>query len=377
MLDPGFVIEPKGSDTSIEWLHHALVITPGVDIIGGSVLYGNNELVVPCYSVNLCNWTLVQKYEYKRSFGEIMICDEVSHSFMARKDIVQKISGELFDKNLYTDDYMFFDFFLRAKSHELTIGNRPEVLLVEQKSCVSPELSGVKKMAIPFAKKHQVIRFKNPDNVIHSICEVSSTKLCSVENMLNTFKFPKWYENRIFAYPFVIEQAIRTLEVVSDQLRKADVAFALRGETLFGAVMTKSILPWGMLDSIQLTVLGTVNEITKFATTYGYKHNVNANTVTLMVQVPNFNAPMKVELSVKSANKAGMNFVSVYVNGKLYPAPLDPIEELKNEYGENYLAGKDSKAGIRFSCKLENHHACLPAMSSRGGSTYQENYCEI
>ena len=378
VVEPGFLIEPKGADTGIEWLHHALVITPGVDIIGGSVLLNNKELVVPCYSLNLCNWTITQKYEYTRSFGEIMICDEVSHSFMARKEIITKFGGELFDKDLDFGDYMFVDFSLRAKNLKLTTANRPEVLFVQQNLCVPQPVSNAVNMehAIPFARKHQIMHFKNPENIIHSICEASTSKdICTAENMLKDFKFPNWYDAGMFAYPFVIKQAIQTLEIVSGQLQKANIPFALRSETLYGAVMTKSILPWGQLTSIQLSVFGAKSDITKFAETYQYKINTNADTLTLNVQVPNFSASMKVEIVVKSSEN--VKFVNVRVNGKLYPAPLNPIAELQNNYGDNYLQGEDGKTGMKFSCKEENHHACMPAMPTRGASTYQENYCKI
>ena len=85
LLQPDVIIEPKSSDNSIEWLHHAMVRTPGLDIIGGSRLLSNKELVIDCYSINFCNWTMSQYYEYRRSFGEVMICEEISYSFMARK----------------------------------------------------------------------------------------------------------------------------------------------------------------------------------------------------------------------------------------------------------------------------------------------------
>ena len=378
VLQPDFIIEPKDSDTGIEWLHHALVVTPGVDIIGGSVLLSNKELVVPCYSLNFCNWTMTQKYEYKRSFGEIMICDEVSHSFMARKGIITQFQDELFDKNLQPADYMFIDFFLRAKKLDLTTANRPEVLFVQQNSCSPQKVSSAVDMenAIPFAKKYQILQFKNPENKILNICDASiSTNICTTENMLKKFKFPNWYDNGMFAYPFVIKQAIHTLEILSDQLRKAGIIFSLRGETLYGAVMTKSILPWGRLKSIQFSVFGSKTRITKFASANSYEHKDSGDTITLTVQVPNFSAPMNVEINVESADN--VKFVNVRVNGKLYPAPFDPIAQLKKDYGENYLRGEDSKTGSDFSCKVENHHACMPTMPSRGASTYQENYCEI
>ncbi len=378
LMHPNFTIEPKGSDTGIEWLHHALVVTPGVDIIGGSVLLSNNELVVPCYSLNLCNWTVTQKYEYKRSFGEIMICDEVSHSFMARKDITTRFNDDVFDKNLKAEDYMFIDFFLHSKKLGLTTASRPEVLFVQQDLCIPQQISNAANMenAIPFARKHQIMQFKNAENKIHSICDTSgSTSICTTENMLKDFKFPNWYNNGMFAFPFVIKQAIHGLQIVSDQLRKAGILFALRGETLFGAVMTKSILPWGRLNSIQLSVFGTKTEITKFCSTNDYEPKIDGDTITLAVKVPNFAAPMNVEIILESADN--VKFVNIRVNGKLYPAPSDPIAALKKEYGENYLKGEDGKTGNEFSCKVENHHACMPAMPSRGASTYRENYCEI
>ena len=376
VLHPSFIIEPKGADTGIEWLHHALVVTPGIDIIGGSVLLSNKELVVPCYSIGLCNWTITQKYEYKRSFGEIMICDAVSYSFMAQKDIITKFDDELFDKNLEAEHYMYLDFFLRAKNLELTTANRPEVLFVQQNLCVPQKISSTENMknALPFARKHQVMQFKNPENEIHSICDASTlASVCSTENMLKDFKFPSWYDNVMFAYPFVIKQAIDTLDIVANQLQDADIMFALRGETLFGAVMTKSILPWGKLDAIQLSVYGPKTDVTKFASTYGYEHDVNGNTIVLMVKVLNFSAPMKVEIVVESAGNK--RFVNIQVNGKLYPAPSDPIAALKQAYGDNYLRGESGDA--KATCKKENHHACMPSMKSRGASTYQENYCEI
>ena len=374
VLHPNFIIEPKGADTGIEWLHHALVVTPGIDIIGGSVLLRNKELVVPCYSLRLCNWTITKKYEYKRSFGEIMICDAVSHSFMARKDIIPKFDNELFDKNLSAQDYLYLDFFLHAKKLKLTTANRPEVLFVQQNLCVLRKISSAENMknALPFARKHQVMQFKNPENDIHSICD-ASTKVCSTKNMIKDFKFPKWYDDVMFAYPFVIKQAFETLDIVSNQLRKAGVVFALRGETLFGAVMTKSILPWGRLDSVQLSVYGLKTEITKFASASGYEHKIDGATIVLMVKVPNFAAPMKVEIVVESAGNE--KFVNIRVNGRLYPAPSDPIAALKRKYGDNYLRGEDGNVEVK--CKKKNHHACMPSMKSRGASTYKENYCEI
>lgn len=375
LLRPDVVIEPKGSDGSIEWLHHALVYTPGFDIIGGSKLLKNREIVIHCYSINLCNWTLIQNYEYRRSFGEVMICDEVSHSFMAQAEIIKKFSSDLFDKNL--QGYLYTDFFLRAKRLGLTTANRPEVMFVQTGSCIPRNLHQNELMdtALPFSKKHGIIHFKDAENTFQSICDCSDKNLCTVENIIEKWKFPKWYESGTFAYPFVIRQAIETLELIANQLRKGGVLFALRGETLFGAVMTKSVLPWGKLEAIHLWVFGTKAQITKFATTNKHEHETKGDTVTMSVRLPQFSTSMKVEVVVKSANKEEQ-FVNIHMNGNIYPVLQDPISELKNLYGDKYLEGEDSKAG-KFSCKLDKHHACLPDMTSRGGSTYQENYCKI
>lgn len=378
VIHPNFIIEPKGLDTSIEWLHHALVITPGIDIIGGSVLLANNELVVPCYSLNLCNWTITQKYEYKRSFGEIMICDEVSQSFMARKEIITEFDEKLFDKNLESEKYVFLDFFLRAKQLGLTTANRPEVLFVQQNLCAIQDISKADNMenGLTFARKHQVMQFKNPENNIHSICDAKvSSNICTIKTMLSEFKFPNWYENGMFAFPFVIKQAIRTLEIVSAQLRTSDIKFVLQGETLFGAVMTKSVLPWGHLNAINLSVFSTKTEIINFALTNGYEYDIKGGTIVLKVQAPNFFAPMNVEIIVEAAKV--FSFVNVRVNGKLYPAPSDPIAELKSMYGENYLHGESGRSMLKFSCAMGNHHACMPAMPSRSASTYQDIFCKI
>lgn len=372
LLQQNFIIEPQHADTGIQWLHHALVFTPGVDIIGGSMLLNNNELVVSCYSLNLCNWTIIQKYEYQRSFGEIMICDEVSHSFMAQTRIFNKFDGELFDENLEAGNYMFIDFFLQAKKLHLNVANRPEVLFVQMDACSVPENSMQHIMAL--AKKYKIMRFKNPENEMYSICDRRLGNICSTENLVKNFKFPRWYENGLFAFPFVIEQAISTLESLANKLRKSGIYFVLHGETLFGAIMTQSILPWGRLNFIHLKAYAKEKEVLGFAVANDYKHEINGHTISIFVQLPGFSLPMKVIILLASDKSA--KFTNVRVNGKLYHAPLDPIAELKSFYGDNYLLGEDGKAKD-FSCKLDGHHACLPSMPSRGSSTYKENYCEI
>lgn len=375
VLQAGFIIEPKGSDNSIEWLHHAVVVTPGIDIIGGSILLSNKELVIPCYSINLCNWTMTQNYEYRRSFGEIMICDEVSHSFLAKSEIIKKFSDNLLDKNI--KGYLYTDFFLRVKELHLTTANRPEVIFSQTKSCIAREVSHTKLMdaALPFSKKHNILQFKDPDKNFKSICNGSDKSICTVENMVKNWGLPKWYDAGMFAYPFVIQQTIKTLELIANQLQKSHISFALRGETLFGAVMTKSVLPWGELKAVQLSVFGSKAKLLEFAKLNSYEHKTEKDTVTMMVKASEFPTSMKVEMVVKSSSKPKL--VNIRMNGKLYPVSQDPISELKSLYGDKYLEGKDGSKVGKFSCKLGKHHACLPDAATRGASTYQDEYCEI
>lgn len=374
LLQPDVIIEPKSSDNSIEWLHHAMVRTPGLDIIGGSRLLSNKELVIDCYSINFCNWTMSQYYEYRRSFGEVMICEEISYSFMARVEILKKFTNDLFDVNL--DGFLYTDFFLRAKRVGLTTASRPEVMFVQTASCLNSDrtLTKIMDAAVPFSKKHNILRFKDLQNVYKSVCDGSDKSLCSEENMIRNWKLPKWYESGTFAYPFTIEKAIKTLEIITSQLQKADILFALRGETLLGAMMTNSVLPWGRLEAVQLWVYLAKDKLTNFARLNNHKYKIKDDTITMMVKLPEFPTSSMVEIVLKSSIEKE-SFVNIQMNGKLYPINQDPILELKGLYGKDYLLG-GAKAE-KFSCKLDEHHACLPDMVARGATTYREKFCEI
>lgn len=374
LLQPDVIIEPKGSDNSIEWLHHALVRTPGLDIIGGSRLLSDKELVIDCYSINFCNWTMSQYYEYRRSFGEVMVCDEVSYSFMARVQILKKFNNDLFDKNL--NGFLYTDFFLRAKRVGLITSSRPEAMFIQTASCLNsdPTRTEIMDAAIPFSKKHHILRFKDPQNAYKSICDGSDKTLCSEKNMIEDWKLPKWYESGTFAYPFTIEKAMKTLELITSQLQEADILFALRGETLLGAMMTNSVFPWGHLEAVQLWVYLAKDKLRNFAHSNNHEYEIKDDTMTLMVKLPEFPTLSRVEMVIKSSIQKETS-VNIQMNGKLYPINQDPISELKSLYGEDYLLG-DAKAE-KFSCKLDGHHACLPDMTARGATTYREKFCEI
>ena len=185
-IEPNFIpsIRPH-EDVTLLW--NALEKYPELDFVGGSYLSDKKRFYVPCNRYRLCRWTFSESYEYVRFLDNVMICDGISSSFMARTSSIQNIT-EAFDSKM-PDAVVLKDFFFQAKTHKLTAGTGPGMmfLISEFKSLHQLWESGeITKELIPFAVKHKVFVFKDFQGNVIELCSpespLSGKDLCIEKN---------------------------------------------------------------------------------------------------------------------------------------------------------------------------------------------------
>ena len=384
------VLPSHRSHEGVELLWNALEKYPELDFIGGSYL-SKNKFYVPCNRYRLCRWTFSESYEYARFLDNVMICDGISSSFMARTHSIQNISGA-FDSKM-PDVVVLKDFFFRAKNYNLTAGTRPSMmfLIPEFRSLHQLWMSReVLNELVPFAVKHKVFIFKDFEGNLIELCNpnspLSGKDLCIERNSHKLMLGGgHWAYKGLYAYPYLYDYLVKTLLEVTDHLDRHNISYRLVGGMSLGSIKMQSVLPWDSGDVDIHVFAMTLKQIYKL---FEPLKNEKGYIVRLMSdQVHVFCTPRNVgDLSggiatIFPEKGPTPELMKIKVNGKWISTDRKLFEYLFRRYGEDKYLGHSMHGGREImECKIKEHNACLPNFKSflnGKGGTAREYFCEI
>lgn len=396
-LDARYELMEHTSDQSPGWLLHALENVPELDFVSGSILE-NGKLEIPCYRLKLCNWTLSQRYEYKASIGDLMVCEAIASSFIGRTaTIINRWELQL-DENMTS--LSIIDFFLKSKKLGALSGVRPEVMLEisEKQFCKKkvPNKREKYERLLPIAHKHKVFRFKDSELNEIDLCNSNSPILgedicdekVAHEVMLGG---GHWAYNGTYAYPFILNNIQACLFKVADILTAKNIPFAIDGGVALGSVKMRKILPWDAGDADIKIYDYSIYEVYKIieelvvANNYTIKKDAGIGLIQVYCTSPGLFKKIGglVSLDTKTFFEKPKRFVQMKVNGKWIPFSIDLFRNLRENYDLNYLQHFMYESNERIHCKMSGHNACLPdfrikKVKSTGiAGTYREHFCDL
>lgn len=380
-------------ENNVSRLLRDLQEVPELDFISGAVL-NRDKLEIPCYRLNLCNWTLSQKYEYKRSIDEIMICDNIDSSFLGKTRSIRKIFPEkktIFDERM--EALATTDFFLRAKKAGAVCGIRPEVMIkvsrnsrCYQNITQDTRLQQYRKL-LPFAHKHKVFRFEDTDSTL-DLCgddsPILGTDVCDEPTahriMLNG---GHWAKQGTFAYPYIINNLRKCLFEVTDLLETKGILFYVDAGVALGALKMRSILPW---DAGDVDIGVYHNNPSKFASiieSFAQKNNYTFKNLFSKDLIHVFCASGQGDkmgglVSMFVEDKQPWELIKIKTNGRWIPYKQDIFKDMREEYNTRYLQHVmyDSNNHEKIHCTVEGHNACLPDFRKNDG-TYSDLFCKV
>ncbi|KAK3740320.1 hypothetical protein QZH41_000503 [Actinostola sp. cb2023] len=375
-----------------------MVNVPELDFVSGSIL-DQDKLEIPCYRLKLCNWTLSQSYEYKKSIGDMMICDSIASSFMGRTSStrgIQRSKEFLFDENITS--LSTTDFFLTVKRAGAVCGVRPEVIfeVTSEKKCIEKKVPNRREKfqnLLPFAHKHKVFRFRDPDSNKLDLCDRDSPivgeDICdepvSHKIMLDG---GHWAYNGTFAYPYIIKNLQYCFFKVADFLTFKEIAFSIDAGVALGTVKMRGVLPWDAGD-IDFGIYDySLSELYTTMRKFARKHHFTAKIDEKSNQVQVYCAPHKIAEKVGGLVSMFVNddekpmFVKMKTNGRWIPYRKEIFRDLRKYYSVNYLQHKMYRSSELIHCKKKGHNACLPDFRQKGrhggkAGTFKENFCEL
>ena len=383
------VIPSNRPQEDITLLWKALENYPELDFVGGSYLTEKKRFYVPCNRYRLCRWTFSESYEYVRFLDNVMICDGISSSFMARTTSILNIS-EAFDSKM-PDVVVLKDFFFRAKTHNLTTGTRPGMMFLinDFKSLHQLwESREITKELIPFAVKHKVFVFKDFEGNVIEICSpkspLSGKDLCIERNSHKLMlSGGHWAYKGVYAYPYLYKYLVKTLFEVADRFDQYNVSYMVVGGISVGAIKMRSVLPWDSGD-VDIHVSGlNLQEIYDLFAPWkkekGYIVRLMADQVHVFCTPDNVGDKSGGIATIFPRDGPVPELMKIKTNGKWisYDRALFPY--LVKKYGEDKYLGHSMHGGREImECKVKGHNACLPNFKSflnGKGGTAQEFFC--
>ena len=400
-LDSSVEIAEFASDNSAGLLIHALENIPELDFISGSILSEDRKLEVPCYRLLLCNWTLTQRYEYERSVGDVMICENIASSFIGKTKSIERVFGSNtppFDEEL--PEMSTTDFFIRAKQKGCTSGVRPEVMLKfgldrEGTPANSQKRDTQKKYfqsLLPFAKKHKVFRFKDADSNMLELCTndspIAGEDICDEaiahQDMLSgshlAFK-------GTFAYPYIIDNLQDGMLKIADFFDSQNITYFIDGGVALGALKMRAILPWDSGDvdmGVHIESKAKLfNLLESFARGKGYTVTEVDDSINIFCTPTKVGKTMGgiVTLFVNNVplQPDPSNFMMIKTNGKWIRYGKDLFRHFRKIYGASFLQHRMYKGNKPTHCEQKGHNACLPdfrTLLKGTAGTFKEYFCE-
>lgn len=389
------IIYPKSDPHSAGWLLNALENIPELDFVSGSVL-DKDKLEIPCNRLRLCNWTISQSYEYYRSIGEVMICDEIASSFVGRTASVIKSLNE---KNLIFDETLssmsITDFFLQAKKAGSLSGVLPEVYIQasNDKDCSRKLTQGKREhyeSLLPFAHKHKVFRFRDIDKNELDLCDPGSPirgeDICDEKTAHKVMLGgPHWTKEGTFAYPFIIKNLQRCLFEVTDFLTWKNVSHTVRYGIALGAIKVRGILPWDSGDIDIYTFGMDKSDLYKLLRGYSkfrnYLINEKSDQIHLFCDHPNLAWKVGGIVTIFAEGERKPDIIQMKTDGRWLFYDKEMFEGLRRSYGSNYLEHRMMHSSyhqytVGAHCKIEGHNACLPDFRLKSG-ILKEHFCTL
>lgn len=382
-------------NNNVCWLLYDLEEVPELDFISGSIL-NEDKLEIPCYRLNLCNWTLSQKYEYKRSIDEIMICDNIASSFLGRTRSINKLfpgKEPIFDEKMKA--LATTDFFLRAKKAGAVCGLRPEVMVkVKKDRKCSKNISQKNKLQkyqelLPFAHKHKVFRFKDTESA-HTLdlcgedSPILGKDICN-EAIAHRIMLDggHWATSGTFAYPYIINNLQKCLFEVTDMLNTKGIPFYVDAGVALGAVKMRSILPWDAGDIDIGIYYESRNKFASIVKSFAKKHNYTFRNIYSEDLIHVFCASglgdkMGGLVSMFLVDKEPEKLIKIKTNGRWISYKQNIFSEMRDQYKMNYLQHViyESTSYQKIHCTVKGHNACLPDFRENDG-TYSDLFCQV
>ena len=385
------VIPSDHPQEGVTLLWNALEKYPELDFVGGSYLSENKRFYVPCNRYRLCRWTFSESYEYVRFLDNVMVCDGISSSFMARTSSIQNMS-KAFDPKM-PDVVVLKDFFFRAKRYNLTAATRPSMMFLigEFQSLYQLWMSReITNELVPFAIKHKVFIFKDFQGNLIELCSptspLSGKDLCIERNSHNLMlNGGHWAYKGLYAYPYLYKYLVTTLLEVTDHLDRYNVSYRLVGGMSLGSIKMQSVLPWDSGD-VDIHVFGmSLKQIYKLFEPLKKEKGYIVRLMSDQVHV--FCTPRNVgDLSggiatIFPESGPAPELMKIKVNGKWISSDRKLFAYLFGRYGEDKFLGHSMHGGREImECKIKGHNACLPNFKSflnGKGGTAREYFCEI
>ncbi len=388
-LEPNVIpsIRPQ-EDVASLW--NALETYPELDFVGGSYL-SENKLHVPCNRYRLCRWTFSESYEYVRFLDNVMICDGISSSFMARTSSIQNMS-KAFDPKM-PDVVVLKDFFFRAKRYNLIAATRPSMIILIGKFQSLYQLWMSREITnelVPFSIKHKVFIFKDFEGNLIELCSptspLSGKDLCIERNSHNLMlNGGHWAYKGLYAYPYLYKYLVTTLLEVADHFDQHNISYLVDGGISLGAIKMHSVLPWDSGDvdihAFGLNLQQIYDLFEPFKKKKGYIVRLMSDQVHVFCTPRNVGDLSGGIATIFPRSGAVPELMKIKTNGKwiTYDRALFPY--LIKDYGEDKYLGHSMHGGREtMECKIKGHNACLPNfkyfLNGKGG-TAREYFCEI
>ena len=374
---------------SIDLLWDVLERYSEIDFVGGSYLSGD-KLRVVCHRHRLCRWTFSVSYEYERSLGNVMICDETSSSFMGRRASLDKIKG--FDPNI-SSNLIVQEFFLRAKlSKNIVVGTVPNVMFLLNNFSTWCELSQSKditKDLLSFATKHKVFIFKDSEGNTIDLCSSSSPlsgKNVCEEEIAHKVMLDggHWAYQGIFAYPYILNYLNTTLTQLIKFFEEHNIKYIVFGGVALGAIKTRSILPWEAGD-IDIDVYGMNQEqlynlMEPWAEKNGFILRKYEKEAVHIFCTPRNVGQVSGGLATifPQPFEQPPDYVKIKTNDVWVRYVRQFDKQFLEHYGDKYLQHKLYRSEETTECKIKDHNACLPNFKSlyQGkAGTLKDFYC--
>ena len=358
-LDSSVELSEFASDNSAGLLIHALENIPELDFISGSILREDRKLEVPCYRLLLCNWTLTQRYEFKRSVGDVMICENIASSFMGKSKSIKRVFGNdmpPFDAEMSAMSTT--DFFIRAKQKGCTSGVRPEVMLRVglNRKCTpaNAQTHDTKKRyfqsLLPFARKHRVFRFKDADSNMLELCTndspIAAEDICD-EPIAHKAMLSggHWAFQGTFAYPYIIDNLQGGMLKIVDFFNSRNITYFIEGGVALGALKMRAILPWDSGDvdmGVHIESKAKLfNLLESFARGKGYTVTELDDSVNIFCTPAKVGKTMGGIVTLFVHNEPlrpdPSNFIKIKTNGKWIQYGKDLFRHFRKIYGANFL----------------------------------------
>ena len=335
------------------------------NLVGGSLVYQNNEFVIPCHSLRLKNWTFFETFEYNLT-GNILKCESTSPYFLAETRVLLTImKDKLFDASMGT---MWWQHSFLQMKDAVRVATLPEIVFKKHatKSCPAVRLAHFRTKKeidglLSFVDKYHVLDFVDEDANSTTVCDGTDPLICSEKYIFPKWKLRHWAYSGLTAFPFIVQRLIDALHFGTTQLEENNIPYILEGGTLLGFIKVRAVLPWdsGDVDTfVYSNRRPVINLVRKIEQHHGYEIKLRWNAFHLYI-TPYYPTHDGLIVYAVSREDPG-ELVNIRMHGRLFPAPRSMFKFLRDYYGSSFLESRIRFGDERVSCDYEGYQACMP-----------------